>query len=62
MRRVKDDCASGFSNWVDDCAKHLEGEGLGRTRFVTRRGMGMRKKGHVKFEMLRNHPNVVLGR
>lgn len=22
MRRLKDDCASGFSNWVDCCAKY----------------------------------------
>lgn len=61
MRGVRDDCASGFSNWVDGCAKHWEREDLGRTRFVTRRGMGMRKKEHVKFEMLSNHPNVLLG-
>lgn len=61
MRRVGDDYASGFSNWVDGCAKYWEREDLGRTRFVSRRGMGMRKKGHVKFEMLRNHPHVLLG-
>lgn len=42
---------------MDGWAKYWEREGLGRTRFVMRRLIGIGKKRHVKFEMLRNHPS-----
>lgn len=59
-RRVRDDCSSGFSNWVDGYAKYWERKGLGRTRFVTGRGMGREKKVHVQFEVIRIHPSTAI--
>lgn len=59
-RRVRDDCSSGFSNWVDGYAKYWERKGLGRTRFVTRRGMGREKKVHVQFKVIRIHPSTAI--
>lgn len=49
MRRVKDDYASGFSYCVDGCVKYWKPEGLGKTRFVTRRGMGLAVKKDVLY-------------
>lgn len=60
LRRVKGDCSSGFSNWADGYAKYWERKDLGRTRFITRRGMGREKKVHVKFEVIRIHANSAI--
>lgn len=58
MRRVKDDCASGFSNFVDGWCQVLGKGRLGEDQvcYKKRDGSGG-KKGCVKFEMLRNHPS-----
>lgn len=49
MRRVKDDCASGFSYCVAGCVKYWKREGLGKIRFVTRGGMGLGVKKDVLY-------------
>ena len=60
LRRVRDDCSSGSSNWVDGYAKYWERKGLGRTRFVIRRGMGRENKVHIQFEVIRIHPSTAI--